>query len=1163
MTRRAKVWTIAAAVLLLYAVAAIVAGRIIHPTGRDAWVLRGGLALLGLISAGLILWFFRDRTPAGPATPEARLAAEVDQVLTTARAQLAQAKTIETKDPRLASLPVVLVLGATGSTKTTVIARSGLEPELLGGEAMRGETVAPTKTATVWLAHGVVFAEAGGPVLATSDNWRRFVRALRPRTFVAALTGKPQASRQAVVCFACDELMKAGNPEAVTAAARTLRDRLSEAATELGVQLPTYVLFTKADAIPHFEAYVRNFSADEAREPLGAAIEADTAGEGTYAERVTPRLEQSMQEIYRSLAARRLRVLSREHAVEYKPPAYEFPREVRKLAPLVVEFLREIGKPSALRGSAVLRGFYFTGVQPVFVTDSTPEYTPAMQQPVREVVGARSATGVFSAQQMAAASGSLISGPSAPRTRKVPRWDFLPRLFREVILADDAAMLFTQGGERVGLLRRVALVSGAAVALLTSTAFAISYSGNRDLQREVSDAARGIAAIAPNNVDLPPLDAMQRLDSLRAQIDTLSAYEHHGAPLSLRWGLYAGSSIYQPARVAYFAAFNRLLFANTRASLVRSLISLPDSARSGDDFGSSYNLLKAYIVTTTHPEKSTLDLSPVLLKQWLGQRTIDSTRMQIAQRQFDTYARELQFSNPLPERANEAAVARGRAFLRGFNGSERIYQFMLAEAEKKTQPVLFNRRYPAMAAFVTDAYQVPGAFTKAGFRFMQEEAFKTRVDQFLQGESWVVGEGAPTVDRAKLVATLRNQYAAEYTEHWRRFLRAASVVRYSSVKDASQRLQALSGTQSALLKLLSITSWNTSVSPDIAAVFQPVQLLTPATDTNSLIGAGNKPYMTALLDFQNKVDQVTIAVGPGVQGAADQARQSGGNAKSAVLQMATTFTPDPQGHVQETVQNLLQQPITNAEPLLTHVGSDQINRRVALFCGGARSTLSKFPFNPNSTDQVQIQELVSMLRPGTGSLWTMYGDQLQSVLQKQGSSYQAVPGDVRLSPAFVDMFNKLATFSDVLFAQNPQEPKLTLTVKPIYASVGDAVTIRVEGIDIRASRNGNSLQQTIEWPSVSHETRLSEQITGYDATFGGPFNSLWALFQLFYGADSWQQINPTTMRADFVARSGAQATTSNGGNQLRVSVNVGPIAVAQLLHRSYFAGISCPSEPAR
>jgi hypothetical protein len=218
------------------------------------------------------------------------------------------------------------------------------------------------------------------------------------------------------------------------------------------------VLFTKADAIPHFDAFVRNFSADEAREPLGASIEPDLDANGTYAERVTPRLERAMQEIYRSLAARRIPVLAREHAAEWKPPAYEFPREVRKLAPLVVEFLLELGKPSALKGSPVLRGFYFTGVQAVFVNDATPEYSPMMQQ-AREVVGARSATGVFSAHQMAAAAGAAAV-PSTPRTRKVPRWDFLPRLYREVILADEPAIRLTQGGERVGFLRRATLAGG-------------------------------------------------------------------------------------------------------------------------------------------------------------------------------------------------------------------------------------------------------------------------------------------------------------------------------------------------------------------------------------------------------------------------------------------------------------------------------------------------------------------------------------------------------------------------------------------------------------------------------------------------------------------------------------------------------------------------------
>jgi type VI secretion system protein ImpL len=1157
MTRRTKIWIIAVAVLLLYIVAAYIAGRLLGLSGGDAWVLRGGLTLLGIVSAALIVWFFRDRTPAGPLTAEARLASEIDQVLATARTQLQGAKIGSTKEARISRLPVVLVLGPAGSTKTTAVVRSGLEPELLAGEAMRGDTVAPTKTANLWFAQGTIVAEAGTMVLAAVDGWRRFVRALRPRSLTAALTGKPQAPRQAVVCFGCDELLKAGNAEAVAAAARPLRERLGEAASALGIQLPTYVLFTKADAIPHFDSFVRNFSAEEAREPLGAAIGPDTMTEGTYAERVTPRLDRAMQDLYRSLASRRLPVLAREHAAEYKPAAYEFPREVRKVAPLIVEFLREIGKPSALKGSPVLRGFYFTGVQAVLVSDAIPEYSPASQQ-AREVVGARSATGVFSAQQMAAAAAAAAA--SRPRTRKVPRWDFLPRLFREVVLADDQATRLTQGGQRVGFLRRAALATGAVVGLLVSMAFVISYNGNRQLERQVGDAARGIAAIAPNNVDFPPAEALRRLDSLRAQIDTLSAYEHQGAPMSLRWGLYSGSAIYPDVRRAYFAGFNRLMFANTRVSLLASLRSLPDSARASDDYGSSYSLLKSYLITTTHPEKSTVEfLSPVLMKQWLGGRSLDPERSQLAQRQFDTYSRELQFFNPFPERADEAAVARGRAFLRQFSGSERIYQFMLAEANKASPSIQFNKKFPGSAAYLVDTYEVPGAFTKSGFAFMQG-AFKT-VDRFLQGESWVVGEDAQQVDKAKLVADLRARYAAEYADHWRRYLRGASVSRYANVRDAAQKLTVLGGNQSPLLELFSIAARNTGVTSDIATVFQPVQAVTPPTDTTKLIGQANQQYMGALLAFQASLEQAAAAAGPNAEAAAGQAAGSAAAAKSAARQIASSFTIDQQGQVHSTVQKLMEDPISYAEALLSRFGADQINARTRTFCASARLTLTKFPFNPNSNVQATIQEVGTMLRPGSGTLWTLYNDVLQSALQKQGSAYQAVPGGVRLSPAFVDFFNRAATLSDVLFAGGTPDPHFSITVRPQLAEGTNGVAVMLEGDEVRASRTLTQSQR-IDWPAANHDAKLSAQLGSVQATIIGPYNGPWAMFQLFYAADSWQPVGAAS-RAEWTLRSGTQGISLPGGAALKVSVDVTPSTSAAVLHKGYLAGAQCTGEAAR
>ena len=531
MTRPTKTWLTAVAVFLAYLLVAAILVLLLRPHGRSLWVMVISLAVLGLISAGLVLWFLRDtlRTPKPGTT-----AGTIDATLAAARAQLATARHV-TK-PNFGALPIVLFLGPDGSTKTTTIIRSGLEPELLAGDVYRGETVAPTEGVNLWYAHETVLIEAGGPLINDQTAWQRLTSTVRPRSLMSALTGRPQPPRLAVVCFGCDEFYAPGSGETVPAAARTIRARLGEAAKQFGVQLPTYVVFTKLDAVPHFEAFTRNFSADEAREPLGAAIRPDDGSAGTYADRVTPRLDRALDDLYASLAGRRLAVLAREHGAEWKPAAYEFPREFRKLSPLAVDFLREIGRPSELQVSPVLRGFYFSGVQAVFVTETAPDQVASAQgQEQPRAAAISSATAVFGAVAAPAAARSVAS--AAPATaRKVPRWDFLPRVISEVVFGDKAAVRLTSAGARVGFWRRLGLATASIIAVGLAIAFMVSYSGNKRLETEAITATRGIAALAPNPVDLPAIDPLNRLDALRTQVDTLSEYEHNGAPTESSMG---------------------------------------------------------------------------------------------------------------------------------------------------------------------------------------------------------------------------------------------------------------------------------------------------------------------------------------------------------------------------------------------------------------------------------------------------------------------------------------------------------------------------------------------------------------------------------------------------------------------------------------------------
>ena len=455
MSRVTKIWLVAALLFVLYAVLVWFLAPLTGLTGRNAWLLRGGLWLLGLVAALAVAWYLHRKARAEAGEPAGPLDADNDEIdAAVAAAQARLAATRASGGGKLGALPTVLVMGPAGSAKSTMIVRSGLEPELLAGEVFRGEQIAPTRLVNLWYASGrgaagspgTVFDEAGGQVTADPSRRQRLLQRLRPQRLSAALGRGGQAPRLAVVCFPCDEFLKPGSTDAVPAAARALRAALAEAAEALGIRLPVYVLFTKMDRVPGFADFVQNLSRDEVREVLGATLPAAGA-EGVYAERETARLSDAFRQLFESLAARRLAVLPREHAAERKPGAYEFPRELRKLAPLAVQFLVELGRPSQLAVSQFVRGFYFTGVRAVVISEQAGggAVVAASTSAPSAASGATSVFGGLKAPGTPAPAAPV----AAQATKKKPQWVYLERIFPDVILADQAARRATEGGTRV------------------------------------------------------------------------------------------------------------------------------------------------------------------------------------------------------------------------------------------------------------------------------------------------------------------------------------------------------------------------------------------------------------------------------------------------------------------------------------------------------------------------------------------------------------------------------------------------------------------------------------------------------------------------------------------------------------------------------------------
>jgi type VI secretion system protein ImpL len=165
------------------------------------------------------------------------------------------------KGAKFESLPVILIVGPAGGAKTTTVVNSGAEPQLLAGHVHDESTVAPTRVGNVWFASDTIFLEAGAALTSDADFWSRVMRRLRPSRLRSAFGRGSQAPRSALVCVDTEALMQAGAGNQFTAVARNLRERLSEAARTLGINLPVYVLFTKIDRISFFAEYVRDFAA--------------------------------------------------------------------------------------------------------------------------------------------------------------------------------------------------------------------------------------------------------------------------------------------------------------------------------------------------------------------------------------------------------------------------------------------------------------------------------------------------------------------------------------------------------------------------------------------------------------------------------------------------------------------------------------------------------------------------------------------------------------------------------------------------------------------------------------------------------------------------------------------------------------------------------------
>ena len=1152
-------YVIAALILIGWLVLAWFIPSWLHLQGSSVWILRGALAFIGVAAFALIIWWFvvKDKERA-QGTPAAAGGDEIDLLIREAETRLQASKL--GRSASVGNLPLFLIMGESGSAKTSVVLHSGLEPELLAGQTVQDKTPVPTRTANLWYTRQCLFAEAGGSMLQDKGRWTKFIKRLAPRQLHSVFGKGTIAPRAALVCVDCESFMRAGAPEALAASVDKIRTRLLEISQLLGISLPVYVLFTRADRLQFFQDYVRNFTQDEANLVLGTTLPMVTFTSGVYAEQETARITAAFENIFQSLADRRVHLLAQEFDATKLPTTYEFPREFRKLRPLLVQLIVDLCRPSQLRAGPFLRGFYFTGVRPVTITTTGPALVP--EQPVGQPnaqSAADHATGFFDMRKVKEQMAQQAAAQEVGETRRVPQWIFLPHVFSDVLLKDTSALTASASSTKTSTWRRILLATAMVFLLIFIIGFIVSYVRNKSLENQVVTAAQGISDTPLTGQQIAGIDQLTKLDTLRQSVGTLSDYQQNGAPWSMRWGLYVGNKLYPDVRRIYFEHFANLLFGEAQANLVQTLRGLPAAPGPNDQYDTAYNTLKAYLITTSNHDKSTqLFLSPVLMKAWVAGRDIDEDHVQLAQKQFDFYSEELKLENPYSSENDTLVVARARNYISQFSGGERVYQFMLSEAAKANPPIDFNRKFPGSAETVVDRNVVSGAFTKGGWAFMQNAL--QNLPTYFNGEQWVLGqENSSNVDLSKLGTDLRSRYQQDFIAQWRAFLKGANVVRYSGLPDATQKLLKLSGNQSPLLALFCVAAQNTAVDqPDVVKAFQPVQSVVAAGSCqDQYIGDANKPYVAGLSNLQVCLDAANNALGD-KDAAKAKCMDNVSAAQQAANQMGQGFKIDQGGHIDQTVQALLLAPITSVSAVLKPGPVSG-----AGLCAQMGPLQSKFPFNPQATAEVTPQDLGGVFDPSTGALGQFYTSALKNLLLPQGAGFIPNPSATQaVNPAFLAFFNRAWGVQRALYSGPPGQLQFKYALRPHPTESVSGFTMNIDGQALNYT-GGNSSYQQFSWPGTGQGLTLTVKISGGSDLTWPSYPGTWGVFHFFADADKTVP-NGSSYTVETVLRAaGGRPVTAPNGKPVTVQFDLDTLGAPPILQKGYFSSLRCVSNVAK
>ncbi|HUB43871.1 MAG TPA: type VI secretion system membrane subunit TssM [Acetobacteraceae bacterium] len=995
--------------------------------------------------------------------------------------------------------PWYAIIGPPGAGKTTALLNAGLHFPLadeMGQGALAG--VGGTRLCEWWFADEAVLIDTAGRYTTHDSNaavdrsgWDAFLDLLhstRPR----------QPLNGVLVAISLSDIAQAPAMERM-AHARAIRQRTRELETRLGVRLPVYALFTKADLISGFVQFFDDLDRAQRAQVWGTTFALSDGSPAGFSADFRALVERLNLRMYQRLQA--------EPNPDRRAQIAMFPTQVASLEQPLTEFIEAAFGSAGTDRPPLLRG--------VYLTSGTQEGTP-----IDRLLGTLSR------------AFGLDQNRAAPLRAGQGRSYFLDRLLRDVVFGE--AMLVASS-PRAARTRAISRAAGFAVALLVVLAAGTLLWRVRDAGARQIEAAQTALNGYEQTAHAFPLDPvddadMPRLLPLLNAAGKLAHEMAAAAAQSPPWwtlGLSQSDKLAASARAVYRHALENAL-------LPRLIWRLEAQLRGS--MGQPAFLYEATRVYLMLGNAGPLDHD--LVHEWMRlDWEAAYPGAEFAQiREALLGHLDALLAEPLPTVSLDGAlVTQARSTFAGVSMAQRAYSRLRPSAAAQRLPEW--RPADALGAagvglFVRASGKplnegIPGFFTAEGFHKVLLPSLDSSARDVVS-ESWVLGQRVQLDPNGPQMQALHEEivalYETDFARRWDAMLADLDLVQMRSLPRAAQDLYILESPESPMRALLLSIAHQLRLS-----VGRPVQDAsvanadTSADQLRAVLGTTQSTEAAPSLpghEIDNRYRTLLKFVGGDGPGAPiDEALKSLIDIQQEMAKMAAAAVGSPPPTGTDPAIEVEEEATRLPQPVLRWFASIAASG-TALRGGSSRAQLAavfnapggpaeicpatvngRYPFVPGVTNDVSIAEFSRLFAPG-GTLDGFQNTLLRPYIDMSASPWRPKPADgvaAPITPADLLQFQHAADIRDMFFAAGSTTPSIRFDVTPLrFDRATHQVTLDIAGTTVIATHDPPRSTQII-WPgpSQAEPARLA-----FDPPTANPSSTLqeygpWAIFRLF------------------------------------------------------------------